>query len=317
MSELHSACGRVRHRLRAQNLVGRDIRCDLRLESHLVSSLHALLFWNGVCWSVKDLSSTNGTVVDTREVGARAVPIKDGSQLIFGRAETWVMVGDGAPPAFASSSGVAGASAPEVVESEGDRLLLPSYERAELSVFRDTSGQWCVESARDGTTLPATDQQEVEAGGRWWTLHLPDNRRTFEQDRRPRLSELTLHFTTRRGDEHVAIEGRSPRGNVKLGAYVPYYLLLVLARARLKDRAEGLDEAEEGWRLQQEVVEDLRCEPNELFGHTHRAKGYFAKSGVVEVAALVERRRDSQELRIGVGRLLVDEEARFVPRPAR
>lgn len=64
--------------------IGRDPVNGLRLSDDTVSRLHAELVMRGDQWILRDLSSTNGTVVNGRRVTATAV-VRDGDMVSFGQ----------------------------------------------------------------------------------------------------------------------------------------------------------------------------------------------------------------------------------------
>ncbi|WP_255953711.1 FHA domain-containing protein [Streptomyces odontomachi] len=63
--------------------IGRDPRNGLRLSHETVSLVHAELSRQGGVWVLRDLGSTNGTVVNGRRVVGAAV-VRDGDQVSFG-----------------------------------------------------------------------------------------------------------------------------------------------------------------------------------------------------------------------------------------
>lgn len=69
--------------------IGRKTGNDLQITSPYVSKYHAEIFYDdqGQYW-VKDLGSTNGTFLDKKPISG-AAPIREGSQLIFGRSDAF------------------------------------------------------------------------------------------------------------------------------------------------------------------------------------------------------------------------------------
>src|SRR5690606_33148738 len=49
-------------------VIGRDDQADVRLPVKAVSRRHAEVFWSQGCWRIRDLGSTNGTIVDGERV---------------------------------------------------------------------------------------------------------------------------------------------------------------------------------------------------------------------------------------------------------
>ncbi len=63
-------------------LIGRSVRCDLRLGCGAVSRNHAAVLWTKSGVSVVDLGSTNGTIVDGDRV--QSYPLSDGTHIRVG-----------------------------------------------------------------------------------------------------------------------------------------------------------------------------------------------------------------------------------------
>jgi FHA domain-containing protein/uncharacterized protein DUF1707 len=64
--------------------IGRDPRNGLRLTHETVSLMHAELSRQAGVWVLRDLGSTNGTIVNGRRVAGAAV-VRDGDQVSFGQ----------------------------------------------------------------------------------------------------------------------------------------------------------------------------------------------------------------------------------------
>ena len=64
--------------------IGRDDSAGIQIGDASVSGAHALIerVTNG--WAVRDLGSTNGTLVGGRKIGARGVILRDGAELSVG-----------------------------------------------------------------------------------------------------------------------------------------------------------------------------------------------------------------------------------------
>ena len=81
------------HEISSHTRIGRAPDATLRLDTHIVSTEHASIRWNGDQWELRDLGSTNGTLLD----GVRVDPgepmrIDVGSRIEFGdEGETWTV----------------------------------------------------------------------------------------------------------------------------------------------------------------------------------------------------------------------------------
>jgi hypothetical protein len=118
------------------------------------------------------------------------------------------------------------------------------------------------------------------------------------------LSQLHLSFLVSRDEEYVALSARAGSRTFNLGDGVYNYLLLTLARRRLADAAERLDDTACGWVSQEELDHDPTMAPTHInigvFRMRERLRGFG-----VDANAIVERRRTARQLRIGTSHLSV------------
>ncbi|RMG18726.1 MAG: FHA domain-containing protein [Planctomycetota bacterium] len=71
-----------------RHLVGRGDEASLRIRTDRVSRRHAEIHWNGRCFVLRDLASTNGTELNGRPVPPMLpIPLHDGDVLGFGGYE--------------------------------------------------------------------------------------------------------------------------------------------------------------------------------------------------------------------------------------
>ncbi|HEX8917506.1 MAG TPA: FHA domain-containing protein [Chloroflexota bacterium] len=73
--------------LLSQSTIGRGGDSDIVLDDSFVSAEHARLGWNGRGWVLVDLGSTNGTLLNGKQV-KRATSVKPGDTIEFGRVKT-------------------------------------------------------------------------------------------------------------------------------------------------------------------------------------------------------------------------------------
>jgi hypothetical protein len=280
-------------------LVGRSRSCDLVLSARDVSSEHAVLQWCGTHWELRDLGSRNGTLVGEHRLaaGGRA-PLAVGARLQFGReSPPWVLVDAAGPRAMAVAL-VGG----ERRVADGGYLVLPGADEPLLAVYQEGDGRWRVE--QDGATRTIEDREVVEARGPW-RVHLPATLTgTWEAGADLMVTaRLRLRFSFSRDEEHVELVAWADARRIDLQARVHHYPLLLLARRRLADQRAGVPAAEQGWLRQDELLAMLRMKEDHLGVYIHRARAQFARAGVADAAALVERRPGTRLLRIGVAAL--------------
>ncbi|MCZ7680910.1 MAG: FHA domain-containing protein [Sandaracinaceae bacterium] len=283
--------------LAPRSLLGRTPLARVRLEDGCASQEHAVLEWSGGCWRVRDLGSRNGTSVNHRACGSEWHELVAGDVLRFGGEEAWRLEKDDRPPPAAI--GADGA----LRMGRADLLVLPDDDEPMASV------QW----AGDGWVLDRGERQEpvhtgdrIELAGTSWQLLLPAGGRALSTQ--PDASEILLHrltavFEVNRSEEHVRIVLQHRATNIVLPDRMYHFLLLVLARARVRDQEAGVAAAEEGWVDAAVLAHELRVSSEKLNVDIFRARRLFAEHGVVDGASVVERRTQAGQVRLGLRRI--------------
>jgi hypothetical protein len=293
--------------LLSRHLVGRSRLADLRMTEPTVSGEHAVLRWSGREWELHDLGSRNGTMVDGRKLAAgERVALAAGSLIAFGQADNAWRLTDDTPPTIMAIPMESG----EVMCASDDLLALPSEDNPEAVVYRDGGGDWVVEQGGEKTR--ATDRQTVRAGGREFLLRVPDMiAATWDNSSpAPNLRAVTLRFSVSRDEEYVALAAHADQQVIDLGARAHHAVLLVLARSRLDDRKslavpQGNEspESAEGWVYQDELADRLAIDENHLNVAIFRCRRQLAEAGIIGAADIVERRRPTREVRLGVSKI--------------
>lgn len=281
------------HTLRSRGLVGRAPTCALHVPDRSVSGEHAIIWWDGERWLIRDLASRNGTFVNDERLSPEArAPLQVGAQLRFGLSHQRYKMVSAAPPGMTATDMENGE---ELVEADG-QLAFPDPDAPLAVVFQVRSGLWRMEAG--GVAVDVKDLQVVRVAGRQWRLNLPEPlMATPHMDAPASLRGVRLQFNVSQDEEHVHVVAKSPVGEVDLGTPVHNYMLLTLARARLSG---------DGWTYVDELTRALRVSTSELNQHVFRARRQAAKSGLLDANALIERRTDSRQLRIGVSDLVIE-----------
>jgi hypothetical protein len=87
--------------------VGRLPDSELLIDDASVSKRHAVLTWNAekkLC-TLKDLGSTNGTMINGSTCSEREVPLRDGDILSFGSVQFWYLLTQTLQTKLANASG--------------------------------------------------------------------------------------------------------------------------------------------------------------------------------------------------------------------
>jgi hypothetical protein len=287
--------------LEAHHLIGRSHRCSLQLTELSVSGEHASLRWTGRAWVLKDLGSRYGTFLNTQclQPGV-AADIKKGDRLAFGREKrTWVMTEEGSPEVM-----VVPAEGGAAVFQHDGLIALPSLDRPEAVIFQDLEGRWVLDQAGQ-VDIIKEHVPFVFEGMRWRLCNAspaqPTSLAAGGGGRETMaLGETSLQFAVSRSEEHVEISARWRDRRIDLGARSHHYVLLTLARVRLRDLERGEQAGRAGWIDQGELLKQLAVGPEKLNLDIFRARRQFGAAGFIPAAGIVERRPATRELRLGV-----------------
>jgi len=265
--------------------VGRASNSSLRVgdDMRYVSLHHALLYWTGAQWELKDLASRNGSFLnDERMAPGEVRPLEIGMRIAFGKTENQWQVNDLSAP----STMVVPLGEGEPVFAENDLIAIPSSQDPSVTVYRSVDGSWVLE--QDIAVTPITNQQTLLATAAALEVR-----------------HLLLEFSVSKDEEHVCLRARSGAYHFDLGERNHHYLLLTLARQRLQDASEGLQESACGWVYQDDFAHDPSMAPQQLSVDVFRIRKQFAAAGVTDAASIIERRPRTKQLRIGVPRISI------------
>jgi hypothetical protein len=169
-------------------------------------------------------------------------------------------------------------------------------------VFQDATDRWVVEGT-DGQPQGLLDGGTLQLGGQTWTLELP----IITKGTAPlgmSLDSLTLRLWTSRHGEHIEVELVQGSTSKRLESRSHDVLLLRLAQVRLDDQKNReLSEREQGWVHVETLIKDLGVNRNWIDVSVFRVRQVFAEAKVRGAAGLIERRRDSGEIRLTVKRI--------------
>jgi hypothetical protein len=293
--------GEVRAITESELLVGRASSSGWQMRFAYVSAQHAVLRWSEQRWSVKDLGSRNGTYVDGSRLAPGVFwPIARGARLSFGSSdEGWELI-DAGPPGRVVVPLDGGP--PLVIE--GNLLAIPEARGTFATLYQDCLGQWQLEQPGE-PGLALFDGTVFSVRGRSYRFCCPEADRTapLAVEARP---PARFHFTVSRDEEHVTLQLVSGQRTVDLGSRSHNYLLLTLARARLRDDAGGLPASEAGWMYLDELASGLRVSPNQLNVDIFRIRQHLARAGAAELVNAIERRPRAKQMRIGTPHLTVE-----------
>ncbi len=264
-----------------------------------MSGEHARIWFDGDTWHLRDLGSSNGTLINARSVDAgTAHPLSLHDQLQFGDIEeTWVLDTIGPPQPMARCGD-------RLRRGEGGMLSLPDDETPFASIYR-SRGTWLLDDGSDVTQV--SNGSAAVVAGEVWLLLLSDE--VPQTARRPdelsaHLQQLQLVFGVSRDEEYITLSVLGSGMRLELKPRAHLYLLLVLARQRLADAA--LPQGDQGWVHVEELSRMLRMDELGINLWVHRARKQMGAEGVADAGGVVERRTGTGQLRIGTDRLVIE-----------
>jgi len=292
--------------LSARHLFGRSPGVNTQISSPEVSGEHAVFLWTGERWELRDLGSKNGTWVGDTQLGpGERKVVAAGDAVAFGDpASQWILRSDGEPTVAAWTEGL-------VLEGEGQLLVLPNDDDPQAIIELDPVHGW--QLIRDGKSSPVAHGDAVTIDGGTYRVSVPGVLAPVPMTAEMQDVSITentirrvgLEFAVSSDEEYIeltATVGDTPR---RMAPRVHHYLLLVLARARLTDAADGVVESEQGWVYTTDLRRDLRITANQYYVMSHRLRREVEDLGVVDAVRLLEKRTTSRQVRIGVARLAV------------
>ena len=289
--------------LMAHHTIGRrQGGVDTRIPTGEISGIHAAIQWTGTHWNLRDLSR-NGTWLNGQQlVPAKNYPLELGDRIAFGRANN---------PEWAVES----LDAPEnllIDVRSGEAQLLEQYhllpdEREPMASLHlnPVTGQWLYELTGNSNTSDSArvirHGERIDCGLHSWTLFIADNQHATKELSLQQLSitDFALRFSVSHHEEHVQLQLRREDMKLPLPARIHNYLLLYLARARVRDMEHEIDRDAQGWVSIQVATQELGITVNHLNTQIFRARKQIAESlpDAIDTSNLVERR--SWEIRLG------------------
>jgi pSer/pThr/pTyr-binding forkhead associated (FHA) protein len=283
--------------LDATQTVGRSAGCELLIPVSYVSNRHAEIRWRDGCWRIKDLGSLNGTFLNAvRLEPALWQPMARGDKLAFGdlQHEEWLVDNVDEPvPMLVPLDGGSPVSFQDRVAG------LPADEPL-VTIWQDGGGLWWLED-EEGNVREVSERGTFDVRGRTWRLSSGSSTSTTALSHELLATQqLTLSIRHSLDEEHVEVVAKAGQTTQSLGARSHHYVLLHLARQRLADREAGIAEGSCGWVYQDELIRQLGIDRVQLNVNVFRLRQQLSSLSLKDPAAVVERRVQTRQIRIGV-----------------
>ncbi len=287
--------------LLAEHVFGRSRRCDTVVEDPDTSSRHALFFWHDEQWWVRDLGSTNGTFVNGEAIAggkAIALSVKDVVKL----ANHSLSLQETSAP----NPAVLCLDTGELQTGEPSLILIPNADEPTASAYLAKGSQWWLDI--EGQSSELVDGQIFRHNERNYRFFSGGKFAPTAQHATStlRLSELELEFRVSLDEEHVELAGQGGGRRFDLGSRACNYVLLTLARQRQHDGADAsLPETSHGWVDSLDLLKMLGCNETKLSVDICRIRQVFSKAGFDDASDIIERRRGTRQLRLGLANVTI------------
>jgi len=194
-----------------------------------------------------------------------------------------------------------------VVESQQRLLLLPSSDTPSASIFV-TGDHWELDTGE--LTRTVCDGELVTVDGHTYELELPCLHPTSDRTRvcggDARVGSAELHLRVSQNEEHVELTLKTASRTKELPARAFYYMILTLARIRQIDMAAGCGAEQSGWTYIRDLAQRLGVSAENVNVDVHRMRQFVARQELfADPENIVERRRTTGELRIGVPAIFI------------
>lgn len=281
--------------------VGRSFACMIRVNFPSVSGDHACISYESKRWKIRDLRSRNGTFVNGQKV--HEATLERGDKIAFGSTKIVFDFIDASPPVALARN----LKTNEVIVARDGLLAVPSAEVPLASVFETPHDGWVLETG--GDVKRVSDGDLLDLDQKSYMLHLPTILDVTMDSSGDWISaqDIGLRFRVRRNEEYVDVAVQIRNELHVLAVRAHHYTLLTLARLRLADQANPkLVSHDHGWVTMDDLCRKLATDENKINVEIYRIRQEFLQLPLQNGAAIIERKKGSKMLRIGVHRLRLD-----------
>lgn len=277
--------------LRPEHVFGRHSeQSHFVLQNGRASRIHASIIWTGDNWQIRDLSS-NGTFLNGKRLSKNEnTTLNKGDVIDFGGKdiEKMVITDLSAPIPILIPKTENGT----IIQIE-NLVCLPSEEQPDLTILQAADGSWICEGIEHTFTLKTgdiigTNQQQWE-----FVDAAPFERTIASEPLSIDNNEPEFIFRVSQNEEHVSLTINYGSYALDMGERTHHYLLLLLARKRIKDTEDDVSVAEQGWYDKDQLCKDLGIAEEHLNIHIYRLRKQINEAHQAEnpLKQLIQRRR--------------------------
>lgn len=248
---------------------------DTPLDKPYISKLHTTIEWRGHHWFIKNLGR-NGTHVNGLRLPLHHnQALTEGDKIHFAElTDPPFIVQDLSPPSDVLWP-INPQSKPQPIVLDRYHVL-PNEEAPRISLYKDKQ-QWFIEpidhnGEQAAQALKSGDIVKCEPMS-WQLLQAdvygPTEAKSLHSQE---LNEFTFNFELSQDEEMTQLTLSQGEQTIDLGVRTHHYLLVQLARHRLRDCEQGVAECEQGWVYTEQIVKELGLDETHLNIQIYRVR---------------------------------------------
>lgn len=252
--------------LKSHHVFGRNReKADTVMKNKDVSQIHASVRWNGRQWLLTDFSR-NGTWIDgIRIVPGESTRLKEGNAMRFSSLEDseWRIIDDKPP-----------SNVIVPLKGNGRAIMLhrfhalPSEAEPDISVYISPTGEWVYEN--ETGVYPLKNGDIISHNKGLWQFFC--NEPVDITMSRIIAKDIRFCFHVSADEEHVFLKIQVDKNTIDMGERAHHYMLLTLARQRLRDAEEATDPQTQGWIETNHLARMLGLDPSHLNIQIYRSR---------------------------------------------
>jgi hypothetical protein len=195
-----------------------------------------------------------------------------------------------------------------------DQLLLPHDDNPTHIIYFDQMlTYWFLEDLNTSDRQALIDGGLVSAFNSQWVFYSAGTAAmTKHLERLPNVQPCGLSFSVSQDEETTQLSVNLDDNTIDLGVRSHHYLLLLLARLRIQDKDDGVEQDQQGWIYREDLIKALGVQMNHMNIMVHRARKQLTEAGgdkFPELGYLIETsngklRLNSQDITIIKGHKL-------------
>ncbi|MDI9311415.1 MAG: FHA domain-containing protein [Limnohabitans sp.] len=240
--------------LYAQHVFGRNINiCNTLISNKDVSRSHASIIWTNGEWLLHD-HSRNGTLLNDQFIRKNSVGLKVGFKIRFGNIDNdeWEIIDLNPPTSYIQSKTVK----EKLIVLDGCKAM-PNEEQPDILFYKTPDATWVVET-KDKLIDLKEEKKFVYNNEEWIFIENEALQETIDYGQAYEKSYFRFDLSS--DEEDIVLSLNIQNQEYKLGKKSYNYILLALARKKLEDLKNKIQNDKQGWVSIEELEKDVSKE---------------------------------------------------------